>query len=427
MGLAHELTGHINVEDCRKTVKYLGYELSRGGLSPCESCAEAKAKMKNLPTRVQTVTTVVRPRVIPARPNDLVSLDISTIRAPKGVNVTVTKPNWRLIIDQRTQMKFSEFFATKDGMIEPTCEKFFKWQEAGMPVKVIRCDNARENIKLEDRLGSADWKLNIEFEYTARDTPQQNSHAEVGITTLLLRSKAMMIGANIAFEKRYKLFREAIATATQLDALIPMELDGVIKTRVEHWCGELPEYAHHLRTWGEAGVVKLKTKTTVKLQNNGTTCMFVGYAINHKPDVYRMWDPFSNRVHTSRDVIWLKKMFFVSNRKNGEATTHADESMEAGEDSEVEAPNTLTDARDAEEEDLPVLVNRAEDDEAEEIDDAEGDGEQLDEEEPEEEPETTTRSGRISRAPSYLKDYAVMALTKAEFGYYADLRSMVTM
>ena len=69
-----------------------------------------------------------------------------------------------------------------------------------MPVKVISCDNAGENTKLEERLGSADWKLCVEFEYTARDTPQQNSHAEVRLTTLLLRSKAMMIGANVAYE-----------------------------------------------------------------------------------------------------------------------------------------------------------------------------------------------------------------------------------
>ena len=49
--------------------------------------------------------------------------------------------------------------------------------------------------------------------------------------------------------------------------------------------------------------------------------------------------------------------------------------MEAGEDSNVEAPNTLTDARDAEEEELHVLVDRIEDDEAEAIeenDDADG-------------------------------------------------------
>ena len=68
---------------------------------------------------------MVRPRVIPARPNDLMSLDISTIRAPKGAKIAVSKPNWRLIIDQRTGMKFSDFFATKNGMIEPTCENFF--------------------------------------------------------------------------------------------------------------------------------------------------------------------------------------------------------------------------------------------------------------------------------------------------------------
>ena len=90
---SHDLTGHINSEESEKTVKYLGYDLSRGGMNPCEACAEAKAKMKNLPTRVHTVDTIVRPRVIPARPNNLMSLDISTIKAPEGVKITVSKPN----------------------------------------------------------------------------------------------------------------------------------------------------------------------------------------------------------------------------------------------------------------------------------------------------------------------------------------------
>ena len=83
--LAHELMWHINGEESKKTVEYLGYDLSRGGMKLCEACAEAKARMKNLPTRVQMVDRVVRPRVIPTRPNDLISLDISTIRPPKGV------------------------------------------------------------------------------------------------------------------------------------------------------------------------------------------------------------------------------------------------------------------------------------------------------------------------------------------------------
>ena len=133
--------------------------------------------------------------------------------------------------------------------------------------------------------------------------------------------------------------------------------------------------------------------------------MFVGYALNHKPDAYRMWDPFTNRVHTSRDVIWLKKMFFGSNMDNGEATADVDESMEAGEDSNLKAPNTFTDAREADKEELPVLADRTEDDEAEAIEDNDdADEEQLDEVESDEEPKTITRSGRISRAPAYLKD-----------------------
>ena len=84
-------------------VKYLGYEMICGGMKLCEACSEATAEMINLPTRVQTVAKVVRSRVISSRPNNLVSLNISTIKAPQEVKITVTKSNWRLIIDQRTQ------------------------------------------------------------------------------------------------------------------------------------------------------------------------------------------------------------------------------------------------------------------------------------------------------------------------------------
>ena len=42
--LAHDLTGHINTEESEKTVKYLGYDLNRGGMNPCEACAKGKGK-----------------------------------------------------------------------------------------------------------------------------------------------------------------------------------------------------------------------------------------------------------------------------------------------------------------------------------------------------------------------------------------------
>jgi hypothetical protein len=38
--------------------------------------------------------------------------------------------------------------------------------------------------------------------------------------------------------------------------------------------------------------------------------MMVNYASNHAGDVYEMWDPMTNQVHTTRDVIWLRCMFY---------------------------------------------------------------------------------------------------------------------
>merc|ERR1712127_224283 len=38
--------------------------------------------------------------------------------------------------------------------------------------------------------------------------------------------------------------------------------------------------------------------------------MFVGYPANRETDSVRMWNPDTNGVVTSRDVIWLKRMFF---------------------------------------------------------------------------------------------------------------------
>ena len=67
-------------------------------MNTCEACTEAKVKMKDLTRRIQTVAKVILPRIISARPNDLFSLDISTINASEGKR-TVTKLNSRLIIN----------------------------------------------------------------------------------------------------------------------------------------------------------------------------------------------------------------------------------------------------------------------------------------------------------------------------------------
>jgi hypothetical protein len=38
--------------------------------------------------------------------------------------------------------------------------------------------------------------------------------------------------------------------------------------------------------------------------------MFVGYATDHAVDGYYMWNPKTNGVHVTRDIVWLKRMFY---------------------------------------------------------------------------------------------------------------------
>ena len=139
VNLAHQIFGHGDESSTRKTAKALGFEISRGTLKPCKACAAAKAKQKNLPSHGEHVTSTEN--------NGRVFLDMSVVKAPEHLKMKVTKPHWRMIVDERTQLKFSDFYQTKNGMVEPTCEKFHKWKEAGMPVKIVRMDGAGENMK----------------------------------------------------------------------------------------------------------------------------------------------------------------------------------------------------------------------------------------------------------------------------------------
>ena len=196
-------------------------------------------------------------------------------------------------------------------MVIPTCIQFTKWKNAGLGVEHVQCDNTGENKLLETKSNGESYNLGLVFEYTARGTPQQNHLAELKLASIANRGRAMMNRAHIPLELRYHLFRYAATTATKLDMLVVVEIDGVKKMRCEHWCGKIPEFAKYLKVWGEAGTVTLKGKIHPKPKDKGVHCMFVGYSDDHDGDCYDMWDPNKKRIHQSRDVTWLKRMYFV--------------------------------------------------------------------------------------------------------------------
>ena len=45
---AHDKLGHDYEARVRKMAEYLGWDLVKGSLNPCEACAMAKAKQKNI-------------------------------------------------------------------------------------------------------------------------------------------------------------------------------------------------------------------------------------------------------------------------------------------------------------------------------------------------------------------------------------------
>jgi hypothetical protein len=301
---AHDMLGHTtNEKAVGKTALALGWELTKGTLGLCEPCTEAKAKQKNLSRHPDAQPST--------KDESRIYLDIGTIKKTQN-GPKVYKGNWRIMVDKRTQLTFSDFFDTKNGMVEETCEQLHRrLKQSGRGAKIIRLDNAGENKLLQQRSQSADWKLNITYEFTARDTPQQNHLAELGFTHRANYGRALMAQANVPLNIRYKVFTKAFKTATSLDGLTVLKIGNQEATRYEHWCGKNPEFSEYLRTWGEVGTVKIKTNATPKIGDRGIQCMFVRYSLDHTAE---MWNPAtSRRVHQTRDVIWLNHMYY--NRK----------------------------------------------------------------------------------------------------------------
>jgi hypothetical protein len=147
----HGMMGHMGEDSTRAVAKHLGIQLSQGTLKPCSDCAMAKAKKKALPKDSG--------HAICKQVNGRIYLDLSSIKRPKHLSKlikVVNMPNWRLMVEEKTQLKISDFYKTKKGMVEPTCEILQKWKQQNKGVQVIRCDNGGGNIALQKRCQSKD-------------------------------------------------------------------------------------------------------------------------------------------------------------------------------------------------------------------------------------------------------------------------------
>ncbi len=231
---AHRRLGHANEDAIRKTCKHLGWKLVRGSMQVCTACTAAKAKRKNIPKHDNPNPSKA--------PGERMYIDQSRLTGDDKTHIT--DPNWCMLVDEHSQLKFSSFHATKDGQVQPKCEQFNLFKLQGKPVKYLRMDNAGENKALEQAMNGKDWKLNIWPEYTARDTPQQNHLAELSIASIAAKARALMNDANVPLSVRRIVGKKAIKTATDLDGLVVTTRNGKTATRYEHFGQQLPAFTN---------------------------------------------------------------------------------------------------------------------------------------------------------------------------------------
>ena len=148
---AHDLLGHCSEDMTHSAIKLMDWVLS-GLWMPCESYAAAKAKQKNVPKESEHEKAV--------KGENCIFLDIAMIKEAKD-GPPVSKPNWWIMVDERTGMKFSDFYALKVVMVEPTCEQWHHWKMVGLGIKYCRLDNAGKKCSSRGvRVKSGKWTSN---------------------------------------------------------------------------------------------------------------------------------------------------------------------------------------------------------------------------------------------------------------------------
>ena len=291
----HLMTGHTGEHLLKPTANYMKLKLV-GRLPPCEACAKAKIRQRNVQKK--------KIKKMPTKPGYRVFIDISSFKqVSRGGN-----KHWLIMVDEFSDYTHSFFLKKKSHQIKilPMWIKGIA-KKHRIEIKRIRLDNSGENKACKKNVTSKTLELFLSSQHL--ELLKQNSVAGRRIPMLMGRARAMLIQAGLEPKYKEEFWCEVISTATKLDNIMVRPE----RTKPPHtlFYGEDAKYARSLRTFGEMAVVAIHEgkKMRSKLDNRGKTCMFIGYSDDHKKDVYRFLNIHTKRIILSRDVRWLNIMW----------------------------------------------------------------------------------------------------------------------
>ena len=228
----HEKLGHPSADITKATATKLKLNMNEDKMEKCEYCDIGKMRKKNICKKPLKRVAIAGERVY---------MDISYIKYPSAGGAKY----WVLFVDDYSDFLFGTYMKNKSDLAHEGVKLINKIKnDYGVVIKTIRCDNAGENKSFEKEI--IEKGMNIRFEYTATNTPQQNGRVERKFATIYGRVRSMLTGAGIEGALRKSLWAEAGNTAINLMNIQVSSTDH--KSPYEKFCDKqgLPKYA---KTW----------------------------------------------------------------------------------------------------------------------------------------------------------------------------------
>ena len=157
-------------------------------------------------------------------------------------------------------------------------------------------------------------------------TPQQNGVAERKNRTLMNMVRCLLVEGRMP----RSFWTEAATWSVHIINRSPTAA-VTNKTPEECWTGHKPNVAH-FRIFGCVTYVHVPNEKRIKLEDKSYKCVFLG--VSEESKAYRLYDPESKKIVTSRDVIFAEEETWNWGRTNDEELTWDDTDSFNGTDKE---------------------------------------------------------------------------------------------
>jgi len=190
-----------------------------------------------------------------------------------------------------------------------------------LQIKILECENEFTQASI-----ITNWvhEQGIKMEHSAPDTPAQNGGAERWGGVIKEKARAMAIGARLPWQLWPEITRAAVYLHNRTPRLTtewktPLErFHSSLVTRGGLNASEHKPHQGHLKVYGfkafaMTDIAKKKQKRLERLRPRSWIGYLVGY---DSSNIYRIWNPGTNQVVRTRDVIFDEQQVFPGNKED---------------------------------------------------------------------------------------------------------------